>query len=143
MWMWVRSWFVRPVKPVKAPWFDPFLCRVTAILPHSENPQLDKLREQNRQLIAENERRSAEVSWMRSMLDRLVSPQCDESFIKLLNAHSPINPETATCTPSHPADSRFHPPNSEAPCHRQSEHVSPSDSQSVPAQMPTGFRLES
>lgn len=52
-------------------------------------------------------------------------------------------PKTATCTPSHPADSQSHPPDSEAPYHPQPENALPSDSQSVPAQMPMGFRLES
>lgn len=105
--------------------------------------ELAKLREQNRQLIAENERRSAEVAWMRSMLDRMVSPSCDEAFAKLLNDHSPIRTETATCTPFHPADSQSHPLDSEVPCHPQPEHASPSGSQSAPEQMPAGFRLES
>ena len=42
---------------------------MTAIFPHSENPELAKLREQNRQLIAENERRSAEVAFLLSQIN--------------------------------------------------------------------------
>lgn len=56
---------------------------------------------------------------------------------------SPITPETATCTPSNPAGSQSRQPDSEAPCRHQPETVSTSDSQSVPVQMPMGFRLES
>lgn len=41
--------------------------------------ELANLREQNRQLIAENERRSAEVAWMRSAISRIQRCSLDEN----------------------------------------------------------------
>ena len=98
---WIRSWFVKQASPHVAEaerWRD--IYRKGSRLPFPvdlERDELAKLREQNRQLIAENERRSAEVAWMRSMLDRLVSPACDEAFTKLLHAHSPIRQPYPPC----------------------------------------------
>jgi len=173
MWKWLRSWFVKDASrdvTREEFWRDVF------------SRAVEKLQEQKRQLIAENERRSAEVAWLRSMLDKLVSPQPDEEFTRRLHESgggwkprpkasscgdcggsgvlmegvfdgrersfpcpscTSVMPETATCTPSNPANSQSHQPDFEVPCHRQPETVSPSDSQSVPAQMPMGFRLES
>ena len=120
----------------------------------SQHAELEKLREQNRQLIAENERRSAEVAFLRGQIasasvdvsnlsDALHSLHSAVCIIGGMEVPSVATPKTATCTPFHPADSQSHPPDSEVPCHPQPEHASPSGSQSVPAQMPMGFRLES
>ena len=58
---------------------------MTAIFPHSENPELAKLREQNRQLVAENERRSAEVAFLRGQINAA-------SDCRLLNSIEAVMP---------------------------------------------------
>lgn len=141
MWKLIRSWFVKEIPPWEH--FDRMLT------PPHVGIELRHLRESNRHLAAENVRMSSEV---RSQLDSIRSDVSSlkralHSMYDAVQIHGndfyESTPETATCTPSRPVDSQSHPPDSEVPCHHQPETASTSGSQSVPAQMPMGFRLES